>query len=54
MFVGTVKQFCFNNCGKTLILVDHETSCIGNLISLSFHAYEEPPNQSSYTSCALI
>jgi hypothetical protein len=25
----------------TLILVDHETGCVGKIIFLSFHAYEE-------------
>jgi hypothetical protein len=28
----------------TPILVDHETGCIENLISLAFHAHEEHPN----------
>jgi hypothetical protein len=41
MFVGTVKQFCFDDCRETPILVDYETSCIGKIISLSFHAYKE-------------
>jgi hypothetical protein len=38
----------------TPILIDHETDCIENIISLSFHVYKEHPNRSSYTSCALI
>jgi hypothetical protein len=38
----------------TPILIDHETGCIKKIISLSFHAYKEHPNRSSYTSCALI
>jgi hypothetical protein len=38
----------------TLILVDYETSYIKNVISLSFHAYEERLNQRSYASYALI
>jgi hypothetical protein len=29
----------------TQILVDHETYCTGKIISLSFHAYKECPNQ---------
>jgi hypothetical protein len=28
----------------TPILVDYKTGFVGNLISLSFHAYEEHPN----------
>jgi hypothetical protein len=53
-FVGTVQRFCFDDCGVTPILVNHETDCIGKIISLSFHAYKERPNRRSYTSCALI
>jgi hypothetical protein len=44
MFVGTRKWFCFNKLWVTPILVDHETGCIENLISLAFHAHEEHPN----------
>jgi hypothetical protein len=32
----------------TLILVGHETSVIGNLIPLAFHAYVECPKRRSY------
>jgi hypothetical protein len=38
----------------TPILVDHETSCVGKLISLSFHTYEEHSNQKSYAYCVSI
>jgi hypothetical protein len=38
----------------TSILVDHETSSVGKLISLAFHVYEERPNQRLYVSCASI
>jgi hypothetical protein len=38
----------------TLILVDHETGCVGKLIFLAFHSCEEHPDQSLYMSCALI
>jgi hypothetical protein len=38
----------------TPILVDHETSCVGKLISLSFHTYEEHPNQKSCAYCVSI
>jgi hypothetical protein len=38
----------------TPILVDHETDCVGKLISLYFYAYEECPNQSSYALYASI
>jgi hypothetical protein len=34
----------------TLILVYYETNCVGKLISLSFHAYEERPNQRPYVT----
>jgi hypothetical protein len=30
----------FNDLWVTLILFDHETGCVGKLISLTFHAYE--------------
>jgi hypothetical protein len=48
------KMILFRWLRTTLILVDHETSCVGNHISLSFHAYEECPNQRLYVSCASI
>jgi hypothetical protein len=52
--LGTLKQFCSDNCEATLILVNHEIGCIEKIISSSFHAYKERPNRRSYTSCALI
>jgi hypothetical protein len=39
---------------ETLKLVDHETSCIGNIIPLSFHRYEERPYRMLYASCVSI
>jgi hypothetical protein len=35
-------------------LFDHETSCVGKLISLFFYVYEEHTNRRSYSSCASI
>jgi hypothetical protein len=42
-----------NNFVST-ILVDHEIGCVGKIISLSFHAYKEHPNQRSYAFYAII
>jgi hypothetical protein len=44
----------FRRFRATLILINHKTCCVGNIISLSFHAYKERPNRRSYASCALI
>jgi hypothetical protein len=38
----------------TPILVDHDTGCIGKIISLYFHAYKEHPNRRSYAFFVLI
>jgi hypothetical protein len=48
------KMILFRWLLVTLILVDHETSCVGKIILLAFYAYEEHPNQMSYASCASI
>jgi hypothetical protein len=48
------KMILFRRSRATLILVDHETGCIGNLIYLAFHAYEEHANGRSYASYASI
>jgi hypothetical protein len=48
------KMILFQWLWTTPILVDYETNCVGNLIFLSFHAYEERPNRRSYTSWASI
>jgi hypothetical protein len=42
-FCGYWKMILFPQFRANLILVDHETGCIGNIISLSFHAYKERP-----------
>jgi hypothetical protein len=55
MSVDTRKWYCFDDCeGGTPILVDHQTGCFGNLISLVFHAYQERQNQRLYASCRSI
>jgi hypothetical protein len=38
------KTILFIRFWVTSILDDHETSCVGKLMSLSFHAYEERLN----------
>jgi hypothetical protein len=48
------KMILFSKVRTILILVDHDTGCIGKLISLSFYAYEERTNRIWYTSCASI
>jgi hypothetical protein len=48
------KIILFQQLGVTPILVNHETSCTGNLIYLAFHAYEEHQNWRSYESCRSI
>jgi hypothetical protein len=53
-FYGYWKMILFLRLQQTPILVKHKTSCIENIISLSFQAYKEHPNQRSYASCALI
>jgi hypothetical protein len=53
-FCGYWKMILFLRLWATPILVDYETGCIRNIISLCFHAYKEHPNRRSYTSCALI
>jgi hypothetical protein len=37
---GYCKMILFLQLWVTPILVDHETDCVGKIISLSFHAYE--------------
>jgi hypothetical protein len=54
MFYGKEILHFYLTIAATPILVDHETSCVGNTISLSFHAYKEHPYQRMYASCALI
>jgi hypothetical protein len=51
---GYWKMILFRWLRVTPILVDHETDCIGNLISLVFHVYRERPNQKSYASYTSI
>jgi hypothetical protein len=53
-FCGYWKTNLFLRLRMTLILVDHETSCIRNIISLCFHAYKERPIPMSYAACVLI
>jgi hypothetical protein len=53
-FFGYWKTILFPWLRETLILVDHQTHCVGNIISLSFDAYKERPNRRAYASCALI
>jgi hypothetical protein len=53
-FCGYWKMILFQWLRPTLILVDHETGCVGTSTSLSFHSYKEHPNWRSYTSGALI
>jgi hypothetical protein len=48
------KMILFRWLQMTLILVDHETGCVVNLISLALHAYEEHPNWRLCTSYASI
>jgi hypothetical protein len=48
------KTIFFQWLWVTLILFDHDTSCVGKLIFLALHAYEEHPKQRSYASCASI
>jgi hypothetical protein len=48
------KTILFRRLRVTPVLVDHETGCVGNLISLVFHVYKERPNQRSYVSYASI
>jgi hypothetical protein len=43
--VGTVKMILFRRLRPTPILVDHDTDCVRNIISLSFYTYEERLNQ---------
>jgi hypothetical protein len=47
---GVWKPILFWWFRKTLILVDHETTCVRNLISLAFHAYVERPYWRWYSS----
>jgi hypothetical protein len=44
----------FRRLRVILILVDHETGCVGKLISLVFHVYKECPNGRSYASYVSI
>jgi hypothetical protein len=53
-FYGYWKMILFLRLWEIPILVDHETGWAENIISLSFHAYKEHPNQRLYVSCALI
>jgi hypothetical protein len=53
-FYGYRKMILFRRLWVTPILVDNEIYCVGNIISLSFHAYKERLNRRSYTSCAFI
>jgi hypothetical protein len=53
-YLWVLEMILFRRYQTTLILVDHETDCVEKIISLSFHAYEEPPNWRSHASCALI
>jgi hypothetical protein len=53
-FYGYWKMILFLRLQVTPILVDHDTGCIGKIISWYFHAYKERSNQRSYVSCALI
>jgi hypothetical protein len=47
---GYWKMILFWRLRVTLILVDHETGCVGKVISLVFHVYKEHPNWKSYVS----
>jgi hypothetical protein len=49
-----LKMILFRRLHVAPILVDHETSCVGKLISLVFHIYKECPNRRSYASYASI
>jgi hypothetical protein len=51
---GYWKMILFRRLRATLILVDHETGCVGKFTSLVFHAYEEHPNWRWYASYASI
>jgi hypothetical protein len=44
----------FQQLQATPILVDDETDCVGTLISLAFHTYEECLNQMLYASYTSI
>jgi hypothetical protein len=48
------KTILFRRLRVTPVLVDHETGCVGKLISLVFHVYKERPNQRPYVSYASI
>jgi hypothetical protein len=51
---GVLEMILFRRLCVTPILVDHETSCVGKLISLVFYVYKERPNRSSYVSYTSI
>jgi hypothetical protein len=53
-FCGYWKTILFLRLRTTLILVDHDTGYIENIISLCFHAYKERVNRRLYVSCSLI
>jgi hypothetical protein len=48
------KMILFQWLWMTPSLVDNETICVGNIISLSFHEYEDHRNRRWYASCASI
>jgi hypothetical protein len=48
------KMILFRWLRVTPILVNHETDCVGELISLVFHVYKERPNWMLYASYASI
>jgi hypothetical protein len=53
-FCGYWQMIMFLQLLSTLILVDHDTRCVGKIISLSFLVYKKCQNRRSYALCALI